>query len=141
MKKQFDKALYDENDYRARLAVSTYLTSTGLHVVDNPDKYGPDLIIFQGFKPGRYVEVEVKRVWMGQVFPWSSVQLPERKGKFLRKKLPIEFWILNNDLKFSLVIADKSLLKERIEVVPNKLVPAGEKFYRIPIAECMRVSL
>lgn len=137
MYKQFDPALFESNDARARAAVLGYIQSLGLHCVENPDKYGPDLVLYSGFRKGSYIEVECKLVWRaGTEFQWDTLQIPERKGKFMRLGLPIEFWILREDLLAALVIPEESLSKAPLVEVANKLVPLGEKFYRVPVIEC-----
>lgn len=145
--KKFSPELYRENDSAACDAVLSHLTQQGSYAVRNPDKYGPDILLYRGFKPGFYIECEVKKVWRipssvrnpgddrGE-FPYSSIQLPERKKKFLNSGLPIEFWILREDLKFAVIIAEESLSDERLVEVPNKYVAEGERFYQIPLSEC-----
>lgn len=104
-------------------------------VEDNPDKYGVDLFV-RGGLADRAIEVEVKRVWTGATFPWNTVQLPERKHKYLLQGLPVEYWLLNNDLTSAIVIYGSSLSKYEPVEVPNKYLRKGERFYQIPVNEC-----
>jgi hypothetical protein len=142
-KKPFDAALFDESDAIARLAVAQYMGAAGLFVQDNPDKYGPDLIVYKGFKPAYYAEVEIKRVWKADQneFPWETVQLPSRKLKFANLGVPIEFFILREDLGMAIIIPDYVVLRSPVEEVKNKYVPEGELFVKVLISECNLVEL
>ena len=142
-KKPFDQELFDNNDVQARLAVQEYIGTAGLFVQDNPDKYGPDLIVYKGFKPAYYAEVEIKRVWKSNqdVFPWATVQLPSRKLKFTQLGVPVEFFILREDLKMAIVIPDHIVENSPQEEVKNKYVPEGEMFIKIDVSECGVVEL
>lgn len=136
--KHFDQKLFNQNDFPARSRVLDYISSHGLYAIQNDDKYGPDLVIYKGFRPSYYVEVEVKRVWKGSqgYFPWDTIQIPERKGKFLNMGLPIEFFILRADLEMAVIIDGATIEKSPLVEVPNKLITAGEKFYQVPTTEC-----
>jgi hypothetical protein len=142
--KKFSNSLYNENDSPARAAVIDYISSAGLMVKDNPDKYGPDLIVHKGLgTKSHYVEVEVKRVWSSDSdeFPWATVQIPARKKKFLDVGLPIEFFILRSDLRMAIVIPDFVLGASPLVEVKNKYIPAGEMFYQVDISQCDLVDI
>ena len=49
-----------------------------MKAIVNPDTYGIDLIVDNTF----YCEVEVKHNWKGKDFPFSTLQLSDRKRKF-----------------------------------------------------------
>ena len=136
IKKRFDAELHRENDGPAVRAVLQYLHLQGIWAAQNDDKYGPDIVVYSGYTPSRYVEVEVKRGWGDTSFPFDSVHLPERKGKYLRKRLGIEYWILNSSLTRAVIIPDYALDSSLLEEVRNKLVSSGEQFYCIPLDQC-----
>lgn len=142
-RKPFDRGMFDATDNPAREAIRDYIGRSGLYVRDNPDTYGPDLIVYKGFKPLSYVEVEVKLVWKPEQyeFPWDTIQLPERKLKFLNLGLPIEFFILRADLEKAVLIPDYVVAKSPVEEVRNKYVKAGELFCRIDIRECQVIDI
>lgn len=142
-RKKFNQKIFDETDAAARGAVSRYIESNGLYVVDNTEIYGPDLVVYTGYTPSYYAEVEIKRVWRStqQEFPWPTIQLPERKAKFLGLGLPIEFWILREDLDRALVIEGTVVQMSPLVEVPNKYVASGELFYQVPVSECAHVVL
>lgn len=143
IRKEFDPSLYADNNSRAIAAVLHHLHESGIYATENPDKYGPDIIIYRKYKPVSYVEVEVKLVWKSnqEQFPFPSVQLPERKKKFMQLGLPCEFWILREDVQYAVSIPDSVLGDERLVEVPNRLVSNGEYFYQIPVEECSLVEL
>lgn len=137
MRKPFDKQLFDENDSVAKRTVTEYLLATEDCIVENyPDPYHVDLLVTGGLGDKRAVECEVKRVWSGIGFPWDTVQIPERKRRYLECGYPVEYWLLNNDLNCAIVVYGASLLKHEPVEVPNKYVRSGERFYRIPLHEC-----
>lgn len=139
-RKQFDQQLFDTNDIPARVAVIEYLT--GMYVVENEDKYGPDLVAYYGFKPAYYIEVEVKHNWQKSAqFPFPTIQLPQRKEKFTKLDLPVEFWILRADLKAAMIIPDYVLSSSSLVEVPNRYVSEGEMFFQVPIENCILVEL
>jgi hypothetical protein len=135
--KQFDKELFDENNDKAIAAVLEHINKLGLYAHVSDDLYGPDVEVFSGFRKTHYVEVEVKRVWKGTKFPWDTIQLPERKAKFLRKRLPIEFWILNSTMDHVVIIPDYAVSSSPLVEVQNSLISEGEKFFQIPIDQCI----
>lgn len=141
-RKPFDEELFRENDRRARAAVLRYTSGEGVYVIENDDLYGPDLVVYTGYRPSSYIEVEIKRVWKEteDMFPWVSVQLPERKAKYLRKRLPIEYWILRTDCKMAVIIPDYALASCSPVEVPNVEVSSGEKFFQVPLEQCSVVK-
>ena len=150
--KKFNQELFDETDAMVRAAVTRHVELvSGLMCQDNDDKYGPDLVIYKSGAPTYYLEVEQKRVWRSpdpkelgkgrSNFPWASVQLPERKAKFCRMELPLEFWILREDLAAAVVIPDWLVLQSPLVEVPNKYIQSGERFFQIPIDQCIYVEL
>lgn len=133
-KKAFDNTLYEVND-PAKLKVLTHL-GVGWYV--NPDKYGVDLT-----NGTRYVEVEVKQHWRtgASKFPFPNVNLPERKGKYLVHGENLSFWILSADLTHAMVIPATAVSSSSLEIVPNKYVKYGERFYKIDTEHCEVICL
>jgi hypothetical protein len=150
--KSFSRSLHGTFDSPARAAVLEFLESESLYAIQNDDTYGPDLIVYKGFQPKYYVECEVKLAWraalasssedeLGVVdegtFPFSTIQLPERKLKFCKLGIPCEFWILRSDLQYAMIIPDYVVTAHTPVEVPNKYVESGELFYQIPVTECI----
>ncbi len=143
--KPFSNELFRDNDSRAIEAVTNYLCKQGEFASRNKEKYQPDIVVYgsAGFQKASYVEVEVKRVWRNDQpeFPWDSVQIPERKLKYLRKRLEVEFWVLRSDLQYAVVVPGIVVGASPLVEVPNKLVSTGEKFVQIPLNQCTLVQL
>mgnify|MGYP003628913090 FL=1 len=140
MFKRFDRELFEKFDKLARDAGKRYWKAKGYHVIDNTDRYGPDLIVTpvggDEYSNGDfYCEVEIKRPWKGKDFQYPQIQIPGRKAKFLNKdkyNLPICFLVLNADQTYGYLIEGETLAETPLVEVPNKYVWKGEKFFRIP---------
>jgi hypothetical protein len=107
-----------------------YALSQGWEVEENPDQYGIDLFATKGGETIG-IECEVKRVWatQGERFPWGTIQIPVRK-KFLDTDL---YTLLADNQRYFLVLKGKDINVAAIRVVPNKYIPAGERFYVVPV--------
>lgn len=143
--KPFDRKSYEENDARARAAVVQYLRGGefDIVVIPNEDLYGPDLVASTNRGTEWYVECEIKYNWKStqEKFPFSTVQLPERKQKFLNLGIPVEFWILREDCGMAVVIPDTAIDLKFLREVPNSRIASGELFYQIPLDLCNVVDL
>jgi len=133
VKKRFDKHLYRKYDEQAKQASRALLSKSGFVVVDNPDVYAADLIAQRGEEPSFFVEVEVKDVWKGDTFPYDSLQIPERKKKFVINKTVFMIW--NSELNQCASFWSDSVWGSELKVIPNKRGPEGEKFFQIPLTK------
>lgn len=133
--KPFEQSLHDENDLPAREVVKKfYADRFGATLLDNPDKYGVDLVT------GDYkmcVEVERRPVWESGDFPFVMVNFLQRKTKFFVNSPYVltDYAIVSKDLKRvgiidQLQIIDAILGTGAIEK-PNKYVNDSEYFYEI----------
>jgi hypothetical protein len=143
MRKKFSQALYDQNDQLATGVISGYLAQWGLVAEPNPNRYGVDLLVRKPDEPDHFlaVECEIKRVWTGDSFPYQTIQLPERKGKYRNVPQQLEYWILNADCTSAIIIPEFLLDEHKPVVVPNKYIRWGEKFYQLPIDECVIIQI
>lgn len=137
-KKIFEQSLHDENDAPAREAVKRLYANIGYKLIDNPDKYGIDLIDKEGILS---VEVERRLVWNSKEFPFNEVNFLQRKEKFFnisRSKIT-EYAIVSADFKRAGIIDKKTLMAfidlTSPEESPNKYVNDSEYFYKIPKAK------
>jgi len=131
MRKHFDRDLYNENDAKAKAAAKEILKN--FKVEDNPKKTGVDLLVYN--KQGEHifnVECEIKKVWVDK-FTYTDVQFPERKSKYCLLEKPTFFIMFNKDLSQYLVVSSKNLLNSPLEIVPNKYISYGEKFFKVPL--------
>lgn len=140
VKKRFCKELYSANDSLARTAGKKYWSSFGYEVIDNPDKYGPDLIVNTKYEKF-YSEVEIKKVWSGSEFKYDTLQIPARKEKFTVLDMPCVFLVFNNEQTHAFVCSSQSLVDSPKVEVPNKYVYKGEFFYQVPVTSLLQVSL
>lgn len=132
MRKRFDKELYEANDKLAREKVRA--VAPGFDIRDNPKKRDVDLLVYD--KAGNHVaniETEIKRVWKGAQFQYTSVQFPERKAKYAKLNKPTIFVMFNEDQSAFLVVRDTVLISSPCVEVPNKYVYKGEQFFQVPI--------
>lgn len=133
VRKRFDKKLFEEFDRSARDAARLHYTSLGYHVADHPNQYMQDLIASKDDSTF-CVEVEVKRVWKSDIFPYETVQLPERKKKFTDTLT--QFMIFNNSLSHAITFWSEQLLELEPVEVPNRYCYEGELFFQVPIKDC-----
>lgn len=137
MKKKFDKDLYNKND-PAKLKAIDYFGLMGMKAIVNPDDYGVDLIVDDNF----YCEVEVKHNWKGTNFPFSTLQIPERKTKFAKiSDKPVMFMVFNSEHTHAFLAKATDVLRSRMQEVPNKYVPEGEMFFQVPVKKLTKVRL
>lgn len=137
-KKIFEQSLHDENDAPAREAIKKLYANIGYKLIDNPDKYGIDLIDNEGILS---VEVERRLVWNTYEFPFNDVNFLQRKEKFFnisRSKIT-EYAIVSANFKRAGLI-DRHTLMAFIDLTspeesPNKYVNDSEYFYKIPKAK------
>lgn len=135
MRKKFDKELYEQNDAKARAAAKEILKD--YNVIDNPRKMGVDLIVLDKTKLDKvlfYVECECKRVWK-DTFTYDSVQFPERKLKYTQLERDTYFIMFNHDFTQYLVVKGEDLASSPLEIVPNKYITYGEKFFKVPLSK------
>lgn len=142
--KSFDKELYRQFDTPGIMAVLAYLEDLGLFAKVGEDKYGVDIVVYQGLRPVAYVEVEVVRAWSsGPRWPWGDCHVLERKGKWMRGQLglPCTLYRLSADLGTAILIPDHALEDSQLQEIRNRLVPEGEMMYVLPVDRCEVVSL
>ena len=141
VKKRFCQDLFKENDERAREAGKRYWESIeGVRVEDNPDKYGPDLIV-NTLCGSFFCEVEIKKVWKGKEFQYDTLQIAGRKGKYLESSLPVSYIVFNDDQTYGYLCQGTDLALSPIVEVPNKYNWSGEMFYQIPVSNLTLIEV
>ena len=143
-KKKFDYDLFRANDRLARDIGKAYWKNKRYDVEDNPDKYGPDLLVSEiiidpGISESFYCEMEIKRAWKGKDFKYKTCQIPQRKAKYLDRntyKLPCNFLIINNEYEWAFYIKGEDVAASPLVEVPNKYVPSGEMFFQVSLDFC-----
>jgi hypothetical protein len=135
--KAFNPILFKENDRLARAAGKKYWQSLGHDVIDNPDRYGADLIVDNKF----YCEVEIKKVWSGKEFKYDTLQVPERKKKFANLDMPCKFMVFNNEETLGFLCEGETLMASPVVEVPNRYVYKGEFFFQVPVANTQLIEV
>jgi len=144
VRKSFSKELHAKHDEKARSQAKTYWKAQGYHVVDNPNTKGVDLILINPDTEEieGYVEVEVKNNWNAKAFQYGTLQLPERKGKYIDQYgNRIRYMVYSKDLTQAFIISSLVLKRSPLVEVSNKFVRKGEYFYQVPVAKCQLVSM
>lgn len=126
IRKPFDENLFKSNDFKARDAAKDFLLFSGKVAKDNPDKYGPDLVL----NDGSFIEVEIKHTWKNK-FNFDSLQIPFRKEKFA--KMNCTFMVFNFDCSEVFVVSGEDVLKSPVKEVKNKFIKGGEMFFQVPL--------
>tara|TARA_R100001126_G_C4860919_1_gene167316 strand:+ start:56 stop:493 length:438 start_codon:yes stop_codon:yes gene_type:complete len=141
-KKPFDKLLHRQYDDKARGATIKCMTKHGYSVTDNPDPYAQDLIakptVISELDFSFLVECEVKAVWKTNEFPYSDLQLPERKQKFFDQRTL--FFIWNCHLSRAACFWSEHVKHLPTHEVSNKMMAKGERFFKIPLSLIKFVS-
>ncbi|MBU1067384.1 hypothetical protein KKE60_06325 [Patescibacteria group bacterium] len=133
-RKPFDRDLYNQYDAKARTWFRKILPEEWT-TENNPRKTGVDMLVYDGEgELAFYVELEVKRKWMGK-FCFSSLHLPERKKKYCNLKKPTLFIIFNATGSKYMCVWSKFVVKSKLEMVPNCYIKYGEKFFDIPVKD------
>lgn len=131
--KKFDLNLYNQNDKIYKDKVIEYFRKEGIELIENPDRYGIDLlnlnedVIIMGF------EVEHRFNWSGDVFPYTTINVPYRKGKFVSDKYKTYYCALNKEFTIIFLLDMDKLKSCKIKENKNKYINEGEMFYSVPI--------
>jgi hypothetical protein len=150
--KKFNAELHAKNDRLAKRICINFLPRIlkrinfekyeFVKVIQNEDKYGPDLKCLLGGKLIAYFEPEIKYNWSGEKgFPFADLHIPERKEKFTKLGAPISFVVLSRCLTRLAFVKRGDLLKSKKHEVPNKYVKKGELFFKVPKGKVKFVSL
>lgn len=145
MRYEFDERLCIENDqigkkHAMKLIWDTYWEKP----IENPDKYGIDLIITD--KSGRIVkgyEVERSKCWQRGSFPYPFLHIQDRKRRYAFFPYPTHFIMLNFTCQHAVIFDLHKLPNYRIEIVKNALEDRLEEtFFIIPrdhitLLECL----
>jgi hypothetical protein len=141
---------FEEEEFRANndpgiFAVLEHLNEMGLYAEINDDRYGPDIVVYRGFVPVQYIEVDVVRGWKRGEDPWpfKNLHVPERKAKFinLRAKKSLEFWSLSTDLRGAMIVSDVTVNNSPLNEVGNSKISNGELFFCVDLENVIEREL
>ncbi len=141
MYKQFDKELFAKYDEMGRSIVKDFVKTKEVRAVDNPDKYGIDLLLYKNDRLVGLAEVEVRNSWKGLTFPYEDLNVPQRKKKLLDNNILTYFFSINADGTAMFYCKAKEVLNSELKESGNKYIASGEHFYKVPIDKLKYVVL
>lgn len=131
--KSFSKSLHSKNDPQSRTVVIRFFKKKGIPLLENPDKYGVDLISPDGTLQ---IEIEHRLSWDAPEFPFPDINIPERKAKFFGDD-KTQYVILSKDYEYMGVLRGKDMQEyihnANLHENKNKFVKNGELFFKVPV--------
>jgi hypothetical protein len=136
--KKFSNTLFREHDSKARDKAIEFFANNGLVAKPNTNDFGVDLLIEDETGATLYfAEVEVKNNWQSGEFPFSTLNIPERKGKYATMYKNRMFWLVfNKDVTKMLLVTTEAMRHAKLVEVGNKFIADGELFYQVPVEKC-----
>jgi len=138
VRKKFNKLLYEQNDKKGKEFVTKLLNKAypDLTIIEG-SKFGVDLQILDNNNEIVYTaEVEIRNNWdTDGEFPFSTVNIPERKRKFFNGRCT--YYSINKNCTRCLMIEDKDILNSPLVNNPNKYVSSDEMFFQVPKEKCI----
>lgn len=131
--KKFDKALFDEHDSPAKKVVKEYFQREGIILEENKNRYGIDLVNIEDEQIKMGIEVEHRTNWRGDSFPYTTINVPYRKFKFLNSQYKTFFCAVNEEMTAIFVLDMEELKNCEIRENKNKYVKEGELFFSVPL--------
>ena len=139
-RKPFDKALYAQNDQKAKDVIAGYYEALGYLVARNPNKYSADLILLEKTVDGYYkeialIEVEIRNSWSSKQWPKNwDYRIAYRKAKYQEQNdLPVVYHTLNSDC--TTFVKFKGLLSEYETIKDSNKFVSDETFYSIQVQD------
>ena len=145
VRKQFNRALYEAYDKKAKDALVSHLKSKDHVIVNTEENYFVD-VVSQKHGLTFLNEAEVKVAWKGD-WPqhWKEIRIPERKQRLLDKYEGddgvLNFYVFREDLKQAWRIKDTLLTRESLGEAKGRYIKPGELFFHIPFTEAELVQL
>lgn len=159
--KKFDKDLHNETDDRGKNAtlnmLSVILSGTDYYAIENPDKYGIDILVLNSKNlvvSGIEVEVRFKNWDRDTGFPFSTVNCLMRKDHYwgenssVPQKIPFEVHPIvsflycqwNSLCTRCVIVLPEEIKKVNPIVNKNRYVPNGEKVKQVSIDKCIQIN-
>lgn len=142
--KPFSQELHDNNDPIARQVVIKFLKSINIDntkVYENPNKFGIDILIDIDNKVSLGIEVERRHSWSDDIFPFSSIHIPYRKGKFAQLSFPTFYYATNKELSSILILDFEDIITSECVENRYKYVSEGECFYNVPTNKARFINI
>ncbi len=128
-------------DKRAKDTVIAILNKGSFHAIENPNKYGIDILLFNNDVFVQSIEVEVKRSFTTWETLYPKVHIPERKRKFFIDDCSF-FLLLNLYLdKFILIKGSEVLNCEVMNKFTNRSTVVLDKFFSVPLEKFQKFEI
>jgi hypothetical protein len=130
--KAFNPSLHSQHDQVARNAGLYHLAGQAgvTEISENENKYGVDLIYFEGEK-AKTLEVEVKLTWPGGPFPFDTINVLGRKVKYFKDGA--QLLLLAKNHQDYLILQPADILRQAPVEINNKYVFEAEPFIQVPV--------
>ena len=154
--KAFDSNDHSKYDKKGKDAFIKYLNSKGTTTIENPNRYGIDLLTIENNVVQGCWEIEVRYGnWRGDFsFPFDKINCIERKDYLWRKdkeffdKIPfpvdseakVYYAQLNNDCTRAVIIDGDTVLKYPLVQWANRKA-SGEYVRQVPVSVCLQTRL
>ena len=133
--KPFSKRLHASNDPKSRAIVKKFFAERDITLVDHPNQFDIDLTTEDG---KLRVEVEHRLNWDEHDFPYTEVNVPERKAKFFQNGTTHYVILSENYKRLGFIGASKIqkfMKPECLKESSNRFMKEAEYFYKIPQTE------
>ena len=142
MDKKFDKNLHEQYDkFGKDKVIALFDKHYKIKLVENEDIYGVDLVAYKDNKKIGYVEVEVRNSWKTDLFPFETLNVPERKRKLLINNMKTYFISVNKNGSMAFICTAKRVLASDLQESKNKYVASGEKFFKVDLKDMVLIKL
>jgi hypothetical protein len=130
--KPFSSTLHSKHDPKSRRLVKDFFAEKGLILIDHNNKFDIDLVSVDG---KIRVEVEHRESWESKIFPFTEVNVPERKCKFFEEGNTHYCILSKNYTQLGFIHAKvirRYMKPKYLKENPNKFIKKNEYFYKIP---------
>lgn len=117
----FYKELLDKHDQPSREALKYHISQSfknkrkKISVIDNPDIFGPDMIICVNNKPTKhYIELFHNAGWVGEQYPYKALNITQKKGRDCLNMI-VDTIVFNNDFTMMAYVKHK-YIKECVDL-------------------------
>jgi len=128
-------------DKRAKDTVIALLNKGSYRAIENPNKYGIDILLFHNDVFAQSIEVEVKRSFTTWESLYPKIHIPERKRKFFNDSRSY-FLLLNLYFdKFIFIIGSEVLNCETTDKFTSRSSVVLDKFFSVPLEKFQKFEI
>ena len=129
---KFNKKMHDKYDIPAREKIKSII---GEFIIDNPDKFGQDMMIKLNNCKYRYLELQVCTTWINKKYPHDFMYIYARKAKYNSDTL---FLTLNKKLEYGYFFDNTNINHNK----PKRIKKYSRQFiYNIPWTDVIFVTI